>query len=557
MCDSAPQLLYYIYVPVLILTLILGFLIFLSDKKNLSSRLFFLLSISVSLWIFFTMMDWWSVNPDIVEIFTKLSVVGVIIPAIFLYFSSVFPDGKNISVKKAILIFLPLLPFVLSAGTGFNVKYIDSSTPDCESVVGLLYYLMPVVFLMYCSLSGVVLINKFKDGSDQLRKQIILILFGFVIFVTWATATNVIAPLFGLDELSLFAPIGALVFMSFVAFAIIKYQFLSIKVLLTQALVIGLIIIAGSELLFAENTVNKILILVTVITIIGFGYMLVKSVKMEVQKSEELEIANKEISERKDQLQKISDHLAIANDKLKELDTAKTEFVSIVAHQLQGPPTTVKGYSMLLSEGSYGEMNAEQKDVLQKIFNANEQQIEFVNDLLSVSRLESGRVMFDFDNCQVQEICQEVVDNLFIKAKDKGLYLELIKSDELIPEVEIDRAKIKEAITNLVDNAVKYTKRGGVNISLQICSLKNDKCLPNNHLRITVSDTGIGIPADEMPRMFSKFSRGKDVKRLNAGGTGLGLYVVKMIVEGNHGQVWVDSDGDGKGSRFIVELPIL
>ena len=150
MCDSAPQLLYYIYIPVLILTLILGFLIFLSDKKNLSSRLFFALSINICLWIFFTMMNWQSVAPDKVEIFDKLSVIGVIIPAIFLYFSSVFPDGKNISAKKAIFIFLPLLPFILLAGTSFNVRYIDSSTPDCESVVGPLYYLMPVVFLIYC-----------------------------------------------------------------------------------------------------------------------------------------------------------------------------------------------------------------------------------------------------------------------------------------------------------------------------------------------------------------------------------------------------------------------
>lgn len=71
-----------------------------------------------------------------------------------------------------------------------------------------------------------------------------------------------------------------------------------------------------------------------------------------------------------------------------------------------------------------------------------------------------------------------------------------------------------------------------------------------------VSDTGIGIPNDEMPRLFSKFSRGKDVKRLNAGGTGLGLYVVKMIIEGNRGKVWVESDGEGKGSRFIIELPV-
>jgi two-component system phosphate regulon sensor histidine kinase PhoR len=80
--------------------------------------------------------------------------------------------------------------------------------------------------------------------------------------------------------------------------------------------------------------------------------------------------------------------------------------------------------------------------------------------------------------------------------------------------------------------------------------------MQGSHIRITISDTGIGIPPDEIPRLFSKFSRGKDVKRLNAGGTGLGLYVVKMIVKGNKGKVWIESGGEGTGSRFVIELPL-
>lgn len=546
MCNSAPQLLYYTYIPVLVVTLILGFLVFLSDRKNLSSRLFFLLSISTSLWIFFTMMTWQSVNLGSVEIFDKLSIIGIIVPAIFLYFSYVFPDGKNIPTKKAILIFLPLLPFIFLAWTSLNIESIDSSTSDCESVVGPLYYLIPVVFILYCLWSGAVLVKKFKSGNNQVKKQIKLVLVGFVLFIVWATITNVIAQLVGPDNLSFFGPIGGMIFMSFVAYAIIKYQLLSIKVLLTQALVIVLIIIAGSELLFAENTTNQILILITLAAIIGFGYMLVKSVKKEVEQKEALEVANKEISERKDQLQKISDSLAIANDKLRQLDQAKSDFINIASHQLKKAPTPIKGYASLLLEGSYGELAPEQAETIKKIETANDRQINLVEDLLNVARIESGRMEFNFEKVNPAVLCQEVYDNLATMAKDKGLDFQYKKPAKALPEISMDKGKMFEAVFNFAENAIKYTPSGSVTLSVEQIIDK---------IRITVTDTGIGIYKDDLPSLFEKFTRGRDTSRLQTEGSGLGLYVVRLMIEAHHGKVWAESEGEGKGSKFIIEIP--
>jgi len=122
-----------------------------------------------------------------------------------------------------------------------------------------------------------------------------------------------------------------------------------------------------------------------------------------------------------------------------------------------------------------------------------------------------------------------------------------------LPEIMIDKVKVREVISNLVDNALKYTPRGGVTLKLENI---NDHKEIKNFIRITVSDTGIGVPQTELQYLFSKFSRGKDTKRLNAGGVGLGLYVGKSMIEANGGKIWAESDGEGKGSRFIVELPI-
>jgi len=420
------------------------------------------------------MMDWRSVNPDIVEIFTRLSIIGIIVPAIFLYFSYAFPDGKNISIKKVILIFLPLLPFILLSWTNLNVESIDTSTSDCESVLGSLYYLIPVIFILYCVWAGVVLVKKFRRGDDQVKKQIKLVLVGFVFFIAWATVTNVIAPLIGFDNLSFFGPIGVMIFMSFVAYAIIKYQFLSIKVLLTQALVIGLIMIAGSELLFAESATNQILILITLAAIIGFGYMLIKSVKLEVkqreeveaanktierknsqlevankeitEKKEHLEIANKEISKRGEELQKINNELKIAYDKLEELDQAKEEFTSLASHQLKNAPTAIKSLLAMFLDGDYGKVPDNQLEVLKNINKANEHQIELSKELLQIIKMESKKVKLDFQKERVEDICQNVYNNLAAMATERNLEIKYERPEQPLPELLLDKSKVFDSI---------------------------------------------------------------------------------------------------------------
>jgi signal transduction histidine kinase len=498
------------------------------------------------------MMTWRSVNLDSVEFFDKLSIVGIIVPAIFLYFSYVFPDEKNISMKKAMIIFLPLLPFIFLAATSLNIKSINSSTSDCESVVGPLYYLIPLIFILYCVWSVVILFTKFRNGNEQAKKQIKLVLVGFVIFIVWATITNVVAQLVGPDSLSFFGPIGAIIFMSFVAYAIVKYQLLSIKLIAAQALTVVIWILVASQYFFTDSTTNIILITFTLLLSIGFGIMLVKSVKLEVK--------------RKEELQQMSDKLSEANDQLRKLDNSKSEFISIASHQLRTPLTAIKGFVSLLLEGSYGQVVPKQQDVLNKVYTSNERLVTLVEDLLNISRMESGRMEFKFAPWNMETVCQEVMDTFIQRAKFEKKSLEFKKPEIPLPEVMIDGTKVREVISNMVDNALKYTPKGGVTLKVEQADAsrytpnKNgdieDKPIVGPVIRVTVSDTGIGIPVTELPYLFAKFSRGKDVSRLNTGGTGLGLYVGRSMIENNGGKIWAESDGEGQGSRFIIEIPM-
>ena len=554
--DAVPSVLYYSHLPTIFVALFLGLFVYFKSGRNLLGKVLLSISLSFSLWTFINLIIWTNSNSEwIIFLWSILGFLYIFICLSVLYFFCVYLDKQDINLIKKLIFLLIILPSIVLIPTSLDLTSFDLT--NCEAVENTSFnnYYYGVGFLIFIWIFFLSFLRYWK--SDRFaRKEILILTVGVELFLLSFFTTGYLASFLNNFELEQYGLFGMTFFMGVLAYMIVKFQAFNIKLIGTQALVFSLFILIASQFAFIQNPINRALTGITLILLTIFGYSLINSVKREVRQREALAVANREISERKEELQKISDHLSEANAKLKELDNAKTEFVSIVAHQLQSPPTTIKGYSKLLEEGSYGELSSEQKDVIKKIYNANEQQVEFVADLLSVSRLESGRVSFNFENCQVQDICQEVVDNLVIKAKEKGLNLEFKRPEKILPEIKIDRAKIRESITNLVDNAIKYTKRGGVVISLKGCSLGEEKCLSVDHLRIKVSDTGIGIPADEIPYLFSKFSRGKDVKRLNAGGTGLGLYVVKMIVEGNRGKVWVESDGDGRGSRFIIELPI-
>jgi len=333
------------------------------------------------------------------------------------------------------------------------------------------------------------------------------------------------------------------IFIGFLAYLIVKYKAFNVKLIASQALVVGLIIGIGAQFFFIQNTTNQILTAITLAIAIIFGYQLVRSVKLEVQRKEELE--------------KLSTLLAQANDKLHQLDRAKSEFISIASHQLRTPLTSIKGFGSLLLEGTYGQVPDTQRHALEKIYVSNERLIQLVEDLLNISRMEAGRMEFDFQEAQIEDLIQEAADTLELSAKAKSLYLHWQKPALALPKTKIDITKIKEVISNMIDNAIKYSQRGGVTVRAEKGSFFDHEAREQkNVIRVTVSDTGIGMDKEELESIFNKFERGKQVSHYHTDGTGLGMYVGKKIVEAHHGRIWAESDGKGKGSRFILELPI-
>lgn len=239
-----------------------------------------------------------------------------------------------------------------------------------------------------------------------------------------------------------------------------------------------------------------------------------------------------------------TEDLRVANKELKKLDKAKTAFLSIASHQLRAPLTAIKGFASLLLDGSYGEVSSEKKEVLQKIFDSNERLSKLTENLLNISRIQSGRLTFTFEKNDAVELVQTVMDEMKLNAEKKGLYLNF-EHEKIIEPFIFDKGKMHEVVINIVDNAIKYTKEGGIAISI-----KDGK----SKLKILIKDTGIGIDPEDKEHIFKKFQRGQHASKVYTEGAGIGLFIVQEILKAHKGKLSVESPGLGKGSTFIIEM---
>lgn len=575
-----------LFLIVISLILGLGGVIFIQDKKNELHKSFFLLSIAIAIWVLANYMQD-AVSKDSFRVFfVRLDFVFAMFMAYFFFnfcyvFSANYIKIKRENIYKKIL-FAILILFSLLLFFSNEIISNTVSTPGAISpVYGTLYFTYVAFFTLLDILGLIFLITKYKKENYPEKKQSMLIIVGCSLVVLVMIFSNTILPLFLTNNVdsSLYSRLGVysvLVLIGFMSYAIAKSNFLNIRIIIAQLFAVGIVLVFFFGILSAQGVQSLFLKTILFFLVLYFARMIVANVKLEIKRKEEVEILNKELTERKEQLQKMADSLSItneklkvANEKLKVLDQAKSDFFSRASHDLRTPITGVMGYVSLLEEGSYGAVSDEQKTVFQKTLAVAKNMLALVEDFLTAAKLEAGGMQYNFAKAKVDEICQQIVETLYPKSKDRGLYLDFKKPEEELPELTIDASRIRESISNLVDNAIKYTEKGGVTVKIERAESSNYKPVITNDLdekntkeiigpviRITVSDTGMGIPTDGIQQLFSRFSRGKGTARLKTSGTGLGLYVCKGMIEGNGGKVWAESDGEGKGSRFIVELPI-
>ncbi len=229
-----------------------------------------------------------------------------------------------------------------------------------------------------------------------------------------------------------------------------------------------------------------------------------------------------------------------------EVDRMKSEFISLASHQLRTPLSAVKTYSHMLIDGYMGEITPAQRDSLATIVNAANRMNELISTLLNITKIESGTIAIRLGLINIEKAVREVIKELSLQAVSKSIKLSLKVSGEASKIIRTDKLILKEVLTNVMSNAIKYTPDGG--------SVKTTIKLRDDDVMISVKDTGWGIPKYSQDQIFSKFFRAHNIVKRETSGTGLGLYLVKGLIDTIGGKIWFKSQ-EGSGTQFYITLP--
>ncbi|NQU83064.1 MAG: HAMP domain-containing histidine kinase [Parcubacteria group bacterium] len=464
---------------------------------------------------------------------------------IFVFFLAIHLIDKKRNYRVVNIIFL-IVGLCCSLAIGFSdliIKNIEFVGNDLTIIYGVgMFPLLGIIFFVIC-IALYIAIKEYLISSERQKTTFQYFLIGASIFYIANIIFNIFLPLFfRITHLYWIGDYSSTFLIGLTGYAIVKEKLFGIKVIVTQLFIGVLTLLLLINFVTAQSLFEYVWKGALFIAFIIFSFLLIKSVKREIKQKERIDRFAKDLK-----VANVS--LELANKKLKKLDKAKSEFISIASHQLRTPLTAIKGYVSMILEGDYGNLPKETLTPLTNVYESNQRLVKLVNSLLNLSRLEAGRIVIQKANFSVQDLIAELVRSFVVQLQGKDVKLKFKKPRVAIPDVFADRAKIAEVISNLFDNAIKYTPKGSISATLEY-----KKSI--NKVLITVSDTGAGMTKEEMTKLFKTFSRAGAGNKFWTEGTGLGLYVARKFVEMHRGRIWAESKGKEKGSKFLIELPV-
>ena len=598
-----------------------GIYVLLLNTKAKVNQLFFLLCLAFAVWSFGRTFSFAVFDKDMCWFWYKFASMGwTVFAGLFFHFSLVLTSRDRTSQKSwmRILLYIPPLFFVYKVFTGYllvkDFTFSDFGWQETAAPVSASYLAFNLYYIL-CVLAGIILIFIWgrKSLSEIDKKQSRIIGWVSIIILPLGSSTNVLLPAMGITQIPPVAHITIIFWMGAIWYAMVKYKLM----VLTPEIAVNQIITRVMDLLVMTNPEGNIINTNTRIQqLLGFQEreLLGKHITEIVEEKElclnEIELVSfdsisnnsidltykpitgegipvrvtisgiknehgialglvlvardmrqtklleREIMERK----KIAEELTESNERLKELDKMKSNFLSSVSHELRTPLTSIKGFAHILQKKLEDDIfPALTTDMLKKsksidqirknldvIISEGERLTLLINDVLDFSMLEAGQALLEVEQISVSNIMQELVALTSQMFEQKGITLTL-DIPAGVPEFSGDRDKVLQVLVNLVSNAVKFTEKGSV-----ICRVIR----LDAEIKFSIIDSGIGITKEESKWIFEKFMQGGEVLTGKVPGTGLGLAICKQIVELHGGKIWVESN-PGQGSDFSFVLPII
>ena len=516
-----------------ILTLLLGLFVLGKNRKLRLNQVFFFFALSCTIWLLGSFMMLKSKTDEEAIFWDRIVYIGVVfIPTLSYHISLLFTKTRN---RKYLLFagyFLSSLFFILSR-TDYFVTDLYKYSWGFHTQARFFHHIFLIFFIVYFVLFFLNVYRFYRKTKAVERSQAAyFLLASFLMFLSSLAFLSA----YGIN-LPPFSYFTAVVFVFILTLAITRYHLFGIRVILTELLVggMGLIWLVFS---FLMPTVNlRILTFLTFFLFCIFGYYLIKATYEEEKRREEAE--RMAVQERALRLR--TERLAGARD----------QFILSSQHYFRTPLTSIIGYlEMVLEENLYGKLPQKAKEKLNNVSQSVQELRKRIEESLSIVAFQAGKGILNLEETQIEDLVKKAVEDLRILAQKKNLFLKLKLPKDSLPKIKLDKEKITEALTNLIENGIKHTNEGGVTIGLEH---KKEK----NSVLFWVKDTGIGISKEELPEIGKvPFQRGKEAKELTLLGKGIGLYLSRLIVEAQGGKLWAESEGIGKGSVFYVELPV-
>ena len=525
---------YFNFVPLIVAlaVMLIGAFVYVGNKKNPIGKSWLLTCIFGSLWSLFFFLI---INASTREISFILRVFmdssTILVMYFWFRFILTFLDIKNYYISKTSTIITCAI-LVLNLMPGFVNDMVPKYIFNYYVDAGWGYYILTLYFTVI-SFTGLFLlhINGRYVTDDYKLKQIKNIFRGSLVGLIGGGSAFL---------LSFNIPFPPYLFILFaglpliIARGIVKYRLFNIRAVTTELFILAIWIFLTVRLALSTNQGDVIINAILLIAVIVFGILMIRSMNVEIAQRERIE--------------SLAADLEKTNARLTELDRQKSEFVSFATHQLRGPLTAMKGYASLMIEGDMGVLPPEARKGIERIYDSTNTLVAIVNDYLNVSRIELGAMKYAFETIDLKAMIEDVVAELKPNIDKTGVKFSFVAENNGTDyRMTADRDKLKQVIANVIDNSLKYTPQGSIEASLSL-----DKA---RHIFIfKAKDTGVGIASETLPRLFQKFSRAENANKTNIRGTGLGLYVAKQIIEAHHGTIRAESEGEGKGATFIVEL---
>lgn len=495
-----------------------------SKFKDRQSQTFALMGFLMLLWVDFAYLARLvGVSQlSLSELYLRVAWVATPLLFYFTYLTSIYVIKKetNYKVASVVLLFFAAILSVATAFTDLIIEGVKFTAGDLDIIYGIGFY--PFLFVIFIFMVFT-LVPLFLE---KLTKSSKIFLVGVIIFYVANLIFNIALPAFvGVTHLYYIGDYSTIFLLGFTAYAIVQHELFDIKVIVTEALTVVIWMVLFTKLFVSQSTTETVIDLFTLSLVVVFGIWLIRSVIREVHQREKLQ----ELT-----------------TKLKELDKQKDEFISMAAHELRSPMTAIKGYTSMILQGDAGDIPEKARGYLADANAINDRTIRLVNNMLNVSRIEEGRMVYQLEVESLSRVARAVFASFVPEAERKGLKYSLQIPPAVKDTVEVDPDRIHEVVGNMISNAIKYTERGSVTVALG--QPKNDT------VRLEVADTGRGISKKEQEKLFRKFYRAESAVGKTMG-TGLGLYISKLLVEKFNGKIGIISDA-GKGSTFWFELPL-